>query len=358
MRPETEQCLAKLEATLDPEHLTQTRQRWDDALHYRPISHLPLVMCAGAPDWPKYCMDEIQTDPEKMLLSELGPVYASCLLRDDRLPSIRANYGTGILPSLFGCEIKSFEHETLPAALPLHDTDRVRELVNAGIPDLRSGLGGKVFDTVAFYVDALKPYPNLSRWIEINLADTQGPLDAAEVIWGSEIFMYMYEDPELVHAFLSLVTDTLAAFTRAHQAIDCIPFDVDAAPDPLGRVCVREDASVMVSGEMYDEFCKPYAQKILNEFEGKIHWCGDGKAWWRSLITLDNLTAINPLQGQFYDPVEMHHACRDQGVMIWQWSTGLTPEQRAQIQTGFAGISWTGSVDEARQAHEEWKALA
>lgn len=353
MRAESIRCLELVEAALDPAHLAQTRQLWEDCRHYRPIPHLPLVCMCPAPDWPQYSMDEIQSDMEKMLVSELAHVYASCLVKEDSLPAIRANYGTGILPSLFGCEIMKFEHNTLPAALPLHDTDRIRAQVAAGIPDLRGGLGGRVLDTVTFYVEALKPYPKLREWVAIDLADTQGPLDAAEVAWGSEIFMYMYEDPELVHAFLGLVTDTLAAFTRAHQAIDGIPFA--PAPTPLGRVCIREDSSVMVSGDMYDTFCKPYAQRLLDQFGGCIHWCGDAKAWWRSLITLRHLTAVNPYQGQYYDPVKMHHACRDAGVMIWQWTTGLTAQQREEIRTGFTCILWAGDVDAAKQAYRDWR---
>ncbi len=350
MRSETIRCLERVEFALDPVHLARARQLWTDCRHYRPISHLPIVVCCPAPDWPSYSMDEIQSDMEKMLVSELGPVYASALIGDDRLPEIRANYGTGILPSLFGCEIMKFEHNTLPAALPLHDEARIRDQVARGVPALRGGLGGRVFDTVAFYVEALKPYPKLREWVTINLADTQGPLDAAEVVWGSEIFEMMYADPELVHAFLDLVTETLAAFTRAHAAIDAVPFD--PPPTPLGRVCIREDATVMISGAMYDEFCKPYAQRLLDEFGGCIHWCGDGKAWWRSLITLRHLNAVNPFQGQFYDPAEMHRACRDAGVMVWQWTTGLTSEQRARIPTGFTLIQWVDDLAAGKRLME------
>lgn len=237
MRSETVDCLEMVAAILDPAHLARTRQLWDDCRHYRPVSHLPVVVGAPAPDWPRYAM-----------------------------------------------------------------------------------------------------------------ADTQGPLDAAEIVWGSEIFEAMCADPELVHAFLDLVTATLAAFTRAHAALDGVPFD--PPPTPLGRVCIREDASVMISGAMYDEFCKPYAQRLLDEFGGCIHWCGDGKAWWRSLIALRRLNAVNPYQGQFYDPVEMHQACRETRVMIRQWTTGLTPEQRAQIPTGFTLNQWVEDGDEGKRLME------
>ena len=352
LQSETQRCLDRLETLIDPVHLDRVRALWRDCQSYQPISHLPFIVFYDAPNWPQYSMDEIQADMEKMLVSELAPVYASCLLKDDRLPMIRANYGTGILPSIFGCEIRHFDHGVLPAALPLHDTERIRAHVSNGVPNLRSGLGGRVLDTVAFFRDVLQPYPNLRKWVSIDLADTQGPLDAGEVIWGSEIFLAMIEEPNLVHAFLGLVTETISAFSRAHQAIDGIPFH--ATPNALGRVCVREDAGVMVSGKMYDTFCKPYTQRLLDEFSGSVHWCGDGKAWWRSLVQMRNLTAVNPYQGVFYDPVTMHAVCRAAGVMIWQWTTGLTETQREQIRTGFTMIDWASDLDTAKRKFNTW----
>lgn len=352
MRAETIHCLERIEDLMDPAHLRRIQALHAACRRYEPIPHLPLVTLFSPPDWPRYNYQEILADREHMLVSELAGVYAGCLLKDDRLPSVRANYGTSILPSLFGCAVHTFS-DNLPVALALHDTDKIRALVDAGVPDLRAGQGGAVLDTVAFYKEAFAPYPKIREWVSINLADTQGPMDAAEIVWGgTEMFVELYENPALAHRFLGLITDTMAAFTRVHQAIDGQPFDGACGPwGALGRVCVREDASVCLSGEMYDTFCKPYTQRLLDTFGGCIHWCGDGKAWWRSLIRLRHLSGVNPLQGQYYDPVEMHEACRTQHVMIWQWSTGLTPAQRERIRTGFSLIQWAADLEAAQRAY-------
>lgn len=305
------------------------------------------------PDWPRFNFQEILDDREKMLLSELAGVYAGCLLKDDRLLTVRANYGTGILPSLFGCKIMTFT-DNLPMALPFHDTDRIRVLVDAGVPDLRAGQGRAVFDTVAFFKEAFAPYPNLCECVNINLADTQGPFDAAEIIWGSDIFLAFYEEPELVHNFLALVTETICRFTMEHQRIDGQPFNGPCGEwGSLGRVCVREDASINLGLEHYETFVKPYTQKLLDEFGGCIHWCGDAKAWWRSLITLKNLTAVNPYQGKFYDPVEMHAACREAGVSIFQWTVPLSAAARERITTGFTLIAGADSLESAQRVYTD-----
>ncbi len=73
------------------------------------------------------------------------------------------------------------------------------------------------------------------------------------------------------------------------ETVDCLE-RVEAALDPAHLARTRQ--------LMYDEFCKPYAQRLLDAFGSCIHWCGDGKAWWRLLITLRNLTAVNSFTHQ------------------------------------------------------------
>lgn len=116
---------------------------------------------------------------------------------------------------------------------------------------------------------------------------------------------------------------------------------------------MREDASINLGLEHYETFVKPYTQRLLDEFGGCIHWCGDAKAWWRSLITLKNLTAINPYQGEFYDPVELHEACRETGVSIFQWTMPLSHEARERITTGFTLIAGAGSLESAQREYAD-----
>lgn len=350
--------LERLEAAIDPAHLARVAALHAACQRYAPIPHLPLVVNFPPPDWPAFNCQQIQDDPDAMLLMELQNVYAGCLVRDDRLLSVRANYGTSIIPSLFGCRVHCFD-DALPVALPLHNTDRVRELLPAGVPDLRRGQGAKVFNMVARFQEAFAPYPRLREHVHINLADIQGPFDAAEIIWGSEIFLAMYDEPRLVHEFLALVTETIRQFILAHQRLDGEPFDGPCGIwGSLGRVCVREDATVNLGLAHYEEFVKPYTQRLLDEFGGCIHWCGNAQAWWRSLITLRRLTAVNPYQGEFYDPVEMHVAGRRAGVAIFQWTQPLPAAARQQITTGFTLITGADDLRLAQRRYEAERAGA
>jgi hypothetical protein len=341
--------LEKAEAAIDPVHLDQVARLHAACWNYQPIHHLPLVVLCQPPDWPSLDFQQIQDDPDAMVLSELSRAYAGCLLKDDRLPSVRANYGTSIIPSLFGCQVRTFG-DNLPVAMPLHDTDRIRALLDAGIPDLRTAQGGKVLDMVVRFKEVFAPYQRLSRHVHIDLADIQGPFDAAEVIWGSDIFLAMYDEPLLVEAFLGLVTETIRRFILAHERLDREGFDGQCSCwGSLGRVCVREDAAVNLGLEHYERFVKPPTQRLLDEFGGCIHWCGDAKAWWRSLIGLRRLSAINPFQGEFYDPVGMHHACRKAGVSIFQWTTPLGRDAQEAIRTGVSLMAFAPDLEAARR---------
>lgn len=352
LRDETQRLLEKLEQAIDADHLQRVAILHAACQRYEPIDHLPLVINMPAPEWPVFDYEQIQHDREAMLLSQLGGVYAGCLLQDDRLLSIRANYGTSIIPSLFGCAVRTFDN-ALPVALPWHSTDTIKALLDAGLPTLRGGQGGKVWDTITFFKEALAPYPRLREYVHIDLADIQGPFDAAEIIWGSEIFLALYDDPDLVHAFLALVTETIHQFILTHQRIDGEPFDGPCGIwGILGRVCVREDASVNLGLPQYEEFVQPYTQRLLDAFGGCIHWCGDGKAWWRSLVTSRNLSAVNPYQSEFYDPVEMHAACRAQGVSIFQWTLPLPAEARERITTGLTRLAWADDLASARALYD------
>ena len=96
----------------------------------------------------------------------------------------------------------------------------------------------------------------------------------------------------------------------------------------------------------------PYTQRLLDEFAGCVHWCGDAKAWWRSTLQLRNLAAVNPYQSEFYDPVEMHRAASARRVAIFQWTRVPSPEARRQIQTGFAVMAYGENLDDAKRIFE------
>jgi len=329
--------LDKLEALLDGRHVEATRALQRDAFAFKPVHHIPTVISYDVPEqeWPAFGFEEIFSDREKMLLSELRNVYMGARLRDDRLYGIRANYGTGIIASMFGCPVHTFDH-ALPICTEVPQ-DQVERILQSGLPHAEAGLMGRTLETVAYYRNVLRPYANLSRYVGSQCFDIQGPFDNASIIWGSSIYLAVLDAPDKVRRLIEIVTATiLRAVQHLRQVDGCSPNEHDGAWNFLGGVCVRNDSSVNLSGLHYVELAKPFDQQLIQPRDGWIHFCGRAQQWWPELLDLHGLRGINPYQGEFYDLYDMYAACEKQRVAIVQWTTPVDARCRERIGTGFS----------------------
>jgi hypothetical protein len=350
---DVDRYLDKLESIVDIDHVQRTSELQRLAFSYQEVDHVPTVIEYPVPsdEWPAYRFDEILDDPGKMLLHELRRVYAGAKLGDDRLYGIRANYGTGIIASAFGCEIRRFER-TLPIALSLGRTE-IDRILDAGIPDLHSGLLGRALDTVAYYRQALAAYPKLSRVVGSCLLDIQGPFDNASIIWGSDVFFAVYDEPDTLHRLLKLLSATIEAVVIEHRRIDCQPLEeADGKWHHLGGLCIRDDSAVNLSREQFLKFVKPYDAGLLSKWGGLVHFCGCADQWWDCLLDIPRLRGINPYQGEFYDLVNMYAKCKAAGVAIVQWTKPVEKTARSLVRTGFSRLKTVPSFVEARRALE------
>lgn len=353
IHPETERFLDKLERLLDPVHIERTRQLQQQAFAHEPVDHIPTVITYPLPasEWPLFTFEEIIADRGKMLLSELRPVYASAKLKDDRLYGIRANYGTGLVASLFGCPIHVFDH-ALPIATAL-PSRAVESLLDRGIPDIGSGYMGQALETVAYYREVLSPYPLLSRVIGSQLLDIQGPFDNACIVCGSQLFLDLYDRPHWVHDILQLMTDTIDRVVTVHREIDGCPVDEhDGAWNFLGGICVRNDSTVNLSGGQYAHYVAPFDRQLFRKWSGWMHWCGQASQWWPRVLNIPGLNGVNPYQGEFYDLADLYRQSRDAGVAIVQWTTPLDRSCRELIRTGFSRLYEAETEKAARLANE------
>lgn len=237
-------------------------------------------------------------DYEMMLDAQLAGI-SGALASPHAALGMRANYGSAILASLFGPEIYEMPREmnTLPTIVSLNDSDRVRAILEKGLPDLNTGFGKDVLHFGEICAELFEKYPKIKKYVEVYHPDTQGPLDIAELLWGSSIFYEMYDDPDFVHGILQLVTDTYKAFLDAWYAIIppypseiCVHWGIMIK----GKILLRLDSGVNLSGEFYEEFSKPYDKALLDYYGGgALHYCGHGDHFVPSLCEIDNLYGIN-----------------------------------------------------------------
>lgn len=331
--------LDKLEALVDAEHVRRTRALQTDAFAFKPVAHIPTLISYPIADdeWPLFDFEEIFADREKMLLNELRNVYMGAKIADDRLYGIRANYGTGIIASMFGSPVHTFD-DALPIGtdIPRSQIDRI---LDTGPPDVTSGLMAKTLDTVAYFRDVLRPYENLSHLVGSQCFDIQGPFDNASIIWGSSIYLAVMDEPETVIKLMDIISTTIIQTVQKLREIDgCAFSEHDGAWNFLGGVCVRNDSSVNLSNRHYIELARPFDERILRPWGGWIHFCGKAHQWWRELLDMDGLKGINPYQGEFYDLIDMYQACEKAQVAIVQWTSPVESRCRQRIRTGFSRI--------------------
>ncbi|MDD4890931.1 MAG: hypothetical protein PHU85_13500 [Phycisphaerae bacterium] len=332
--------IEKLAAMVDLDWQARCRATWKRIYDFAPVDELPYLnsIPPRGPDeqWPDYPYNDGFNDREKMLMQQLGGVFDAVRARDYRPLNIRANYGTIILPSILGGPWQLTDN-SMPWSHELPGgRDAIRALIGRGPADPMHDLGGRCFETAAYYRDVLKGFPPLDRAIDIYHPDLQGPYDVAHLLMGPDIFMAGYDEPELVDRLVEVVTETYRRFMLAWG--DRVGF-ADAA-DGLtthwsfyvrGKIVLRNDTTILLKPEHYDRFVLPYDQRLLSEFGGAIHFCGRADQVFESMMSAGGLTAIHSSQPDLNDNQRFFRVARERKLVVLQWPPRMLP---AGVTTG------------------------
>jgi hypothetical protein len=261
--------------------------------------------------WPAVGVNEALEDNDRMLLHQATFVSRALAEASGNILCVRCNYGVGTLPSLFGAEqfLMDPELNCLPNVRPLPGgAEDIRRLLDAGVPDLDGGLGGRVFAMAEHYRRVLADYPNVRRYVYLYHPDLQGPMDVCELLWGSGIFLDLYEQPELVHDAMALICETYERFMARWEAVappaEAYPAGYSAHWRTVwkGRIVLREDSAMNLSPEMFHEFIRPYDQRLLDNLGGGgIHYCGRGDHWIGDAAEMDGVYAFHASQPEYND---------------------------------------------------------
>ena len=258
-------------------------------------------------------------DYDLMLASQMHKVNDALVSGRGAL-AIRSNYGTGIMSSLFGAKVFVMprEQNTLPTTMPFESLDDVKKALDRGIPDIKGALGEKVFNFGEFCKEVFKDYPKIEKYVQVYHPDTQGPLDIAELLWGSEMFYGMYDDPDLLHETIQLATDTYVKFLDTW--FEMYPNrKLNAHWDFImrGNICLRDDSAMNLSPDLYEEFAFKYDKYLLDYYGGgTVHYCGRGDHYIEILTGAENLTGINLSQPHLNDMDVIYNAAYNGGKKI------------------------------------------
>lgn len=246
-----------------------------------------------------------------------GQVRAACTMANsgsDGVPSVRGNYGTGVLLACLG-----LEQDVFPDKMPWLKQHLTREQVAKLTPD-----DIKIQGTFARGLEFMQRIKELfSDALPAYCMDTQGPFDLAHLMLGDDIFYLFHDDPPLGEHVMNMA---LELGIKTHEWMKQINGE---APDQfyhgnalyaenIGiRIC--EDTSAIVGPDMIQNICIPAAQKLARYFGSAwVHYCGRNDHLTQAICSAPELVGINfgHIPGHEQDhPFEQDmQICRDTGT--------------------------------------------
>jgi len=317
--------LNDLENRLDPEQEEALLTAWigfaDGKVGAGPFEPPKRIPAPPGLDWPDIRINDALADEEKMLLSQFKLCSDQLASGSGLLLSVRANYGVGIIPSFFGAEpfIMPEHMNCLPNVKPLAGGSRtIGKLVSAALPDLDQGYGPRVFRMAELYRQVRARYPRIARYVRVDHPDCQGPFDIVELLWGSDVFLSLFDEPELVHALLDRLCCFYIRFMDAWFAAMMPTDNYHAYFGRLhrGRITLRDDSAMNLSPEMCRTFVHPYDARLLDRYGGAIHFCGRGDHYMADMVRSKGLSAIDMSQPHLNDMKRILRATVDQGINL------------------------------------------
>jgi len=238
--------------------------------------------------------EDYYTDPEPAFRYQMTKIesHFTYVPDDAYIPFLHPWYGTGVLASAFGIDLICN-----PKADPAVDISKMQHPEE--IDSLKMPVPGEsgTMKIVTRMIDHFQEKTDLP----VGFTDCQGPLSTAFQIAGYDKLCYwMYEEPVHVHKLMTMVTDALIAWVRfqkerTDQPLNGASYPLGVKiPSGFGGVWMSDDDSVIIDDALYNEFVRPYNEKLLAAFGGGcIHYCGNSTQNIENYCNTKGVTAIN-----------------------------------------------------------------
>jgi uroporphyrinogen-III decarboxylase len=276
---------------LDDRQLARLDDMYDRyrLLHQNPDGCRPMIIVntpvKGQPSW-----EERLADPLVMLHAELNALRPHLEIEDDRVPTVRIQFGTAQVAAAFGCSIVVPENN-LPAA-GSHVLARAEDVRTLPMPSLDAGWYGKLAEWTALWKE------HLPEGVHIQHPDIQSAFNSAHLIRGNDILTDFFDDPESLGLLLDKVTDFMINITRHTKAM--ISNDADWFFDWgslwKGFARISNCTMQMISPELYREHVLPRDVRFFEAVGGgRMHYCGITGA------VIDEYLKVAPITGLDFD---------------------------------------------------------
>lgn len=254
-------------------------------------------------------------------------------------------FGTGVLASGFGTAVEMLYK--MDPAVNMSEIRNPEEIDALAMPDpYRSGLMPRVLRQIDYFRENCD--------LPIGVTDCQGPLTTALSVIGYENYMYwMYDYPEKIHQLMDMCTTALIDWIKIqkkHMGVkpDEASFIIGARmPQGKGGVWIADDDSVIMPGDLFAEFVKPYNERVLLEFGGGgIHYCGCSNQNTQNYMNTKGLNCLHNFHlDDFEHAKEVRRACLENGKVYCLCDfTPRTENIEAYYDTVYGSIEQKGMI--------------
>ncbi|QGY44267.1 hypothetical protein GM418_11550 [Maribellus comscasis] len=353
--------------SLENQHKIDTIHR--KALSWEPVERLPLIISYPYPKPTKllpFPHREIFDDPEKMLFNELVHAFDTSIflhseIEDDLPYTVRANFGTVIIASLFGGNVEQRD-DNPPWVRHFETPDEFKSVFDKDPLDFSQGICPQVVERYRFYNDILADFPNLQKCIKIVLPDLQGPLDSLELLRGSEIYTDFILDPEMIDNGLHLMAKAQIGFAKHLQPLissDIDEYSYQHAIPIKGNILIRNDSAIMISSDMYAAQVAPHDEFVLKEMGGGgIHSCGKIDFNLKEIFELPSIQSFDFGQSYLNDVNSAYQLAQNKKIPLLRIRPTQEDLLSGKIQqmypTGISLVYEAESFEEAKFVSKEY----
>ena len=216
-------------------------------------------------------------DPASMLrYQERGWERHLAEVGDDATPYFMPWFGTGVLASAFGAQVRFPDRMDADPAVAGSVIERPADIARLRKPDPeRDGLMPAVLRCIA--------HARAHGDLPVGLTDMNSPLSTAAQLCGYDrLFVWMYDEPGAVHELMDRVTDAFIEWVKVQKEVIGEPLDASNglqgiwSPPGVG-VWASDDDLVSIGADHYERFVAPRLGRAFTAFGGgSLHFCGSG----------------------------------------------------------------------------------
>lgn len=281
-------------------HIKDVRTRYE-RLFESPYDCQPAIVVevpVGLPTW-----EERLADPMVMLRSELDTLRPHFEIGDDRVPSIRVQFGTVQPASAYGCEIY-IPPNNLPA-VSSHVLKRIEDAYDLQVPDVNAGWYGKLHEWTDLWLE------HIPEGIELQHPDIQSTFNTAHLVRGNDIFMDFYDNPEALDALLANVTEFMIKITRLLKSkiSKDTKYFYDWGCMWAGTARISNCTMQLLSTEFYVDHVMKHDKHFFDEVGGgRVHYCGNSREMVKTFFGVNNVHGYDVIVPYEADPLSV---CND-----------------------------------------------